>query len=192
MKSGPTVTPSMPNSTATTCCSAYCIMLASTRMMKISNSALSPRMRNRVLRAFGPARPPSLIGFRRGGACPARATRESHLRVPIYACKLKLLDFGLSYREHSTSHFLIDNFEASLAPGGFPAFSRESQDSRSSNRPSPRLETLVSDRKQRIASVSNRPKIALFNFPALGWQSKQSSAATGKQAARVNLRRGRN
>src|SRR5579864_708137 len=88
----------------------------------------------------------------------------------------KLLDFALTYRKHSTSHFLVDNFGGSLAPLPLPAPSLEPLASRCqplatchspliSNRPAPRLETCVTHTKQTIGPGSNRPQNAIFNFP---------------------------
>ena len=71
----------------------------------------------------------------------------------------KLLENPLSAAKPSTSQFLIDNSCVVISPvfGFQPALS-------GSNRPSPRLETPVSQRKQRIGPISNRPNFAFCNF----------------------------
>src|SRR5690348_18013906 len=73
---------------------------------------------------------------------------------------LNLLDFLLSCRKLSTSQFLIDNFGArisrrplqQLAAEADPISSLDSRESSTSNRPAPRLEILLSHRKQRTDS----------------------------------------
>ena len=74
----------------------------------------------------------------------------------------KSLEFSLTRTKHSTSHFLIDNFRAGFASLDLPTSNLELPTS-SSNRPSPRLETLVSHRKQTVGPISNRPQFALCN-----------------------------
>jgi hypothetical protein len=78
----------------------------------------------------------------------------------------KLLDSALNYRKYSTSQFLIDNFGWSFASHLFPT-SKLGPRTSSSNRPAPRLEMPVSQRKQKIGPLSNRPQIAVFNFDLL-------------------------
>ena len=95
-------------STGCCCCIPLCTMLASPRMLVLSNSTMQR------------------VGFRRGGAClsraksrgPARATQGSPPHAPspsqgvprIMSTSPAKLDSFLSYTESITSNFLIDNF----------------------------------------------------------------------------------
>jgi hypothetical protein len=100
----------------------------------------------------------------------------------------KLLDFPLTHRKHSTSHFLIDNFERSLAFTVPKHSSAEAGHSPLiSNRPCPRLETPVSHRKQTIAPTSNRPQFAFFNSPL---SSSSASLAPLLPASRTLIANG--
>ena len=98
------------------------------------------------------------VGFQ-----PGSPASSEHSLSPISLPAFKLLDFLLSHRKHSTSQFLIDNFRALSWFRVFPASSFEPLASRISNRHIPELESLVSHRKQRIAPLSNRHKIAFCN-----------------------------
>jgi len=102
--------------------------------------------------------------------------------APIPLPPSKLLDFSLTSPKSITSKFLIDNFGACLtrrppwprtvaaegshsAPLSFASFAPfASSTSCISNRPSPRLEMVVSYRKQEMALISNRPQFVLSNF----------------------------
>ena len=80
------------------------------------------------------------------------------------------LDFSLNTANSTTSQFLFDNFGS----GFYPASGFEPPAS-SSNRPSPRLEILVSDRKQRVGAISNRPYFALFDLDCSLQHTRNSS-----------------
>ena len=80
------------------------------------------------------------------------------------------LDSRVSHPQSITSHFLIDNFQqvSSRVAGSSSSASFASLASSASfisNRPCPRLEMLVSPRKQTFGPVSNRPKFAFCNLP---------------------------
>ena len=75
------------------------------------------------------------------------------------------LESSLSYRKQRTQVFLIAKFGALFPlrpPKHAPAKAGPAR--RTSNRPSPRLELLLSCSKQRIELISNRPRIAFVNF----------------------------
>ena len=84
----------------------------------------------------------------------------------IMSTYLTKLDFSSTLAKSITSNFLIDNFQqvSSHVAGSSSSASFASSASCISNRPSPRLESPVSHRKQTIAPISNRPKFAVCNF----------------------------
>ena len=89
--------------------------------------------------------------------------------APIPLPPSKLLDFSLTSPKSATSEFLIDNFQRvssrNAMPLSFASFAPfASSPSCISNRPTPRLETPVSHRKQTIAPISNRPQFVFSNF----------------------------
>ena len=105
----------------------------------------------------------------RGRALPARAPDRAPLSLHSFFGRPELLDSRLSHTKKGTSEFLTDNFQhvSSLVAGArsstsFASFA--SATSRTSNRPSPRLEMPVSHRKQTIGLISNRPKSVVCNF----------------------------
>ena len=107
----------------------------------------------------------------------------AHQHNPISNRKRKLLDSRPSYRKHSTSLFLIDNFERSFRKSRIPnsqVFHSTSLlpcflaslppgllASRISNRESKLLETPLSHRKQTTAPRSNREEFHFFEPPIL-------------------------
>ena len=98
------------------------------------------------------------------GAYEILIANEFHFADSDFCCLQtpKKLDSSLSLTKHSTSQFLIVNFRGVISP----ASSFEPPVS-SSNRPSPRLETLVTYTKQRIGPISNRPQFAVCNSASL-------------------------
>jgi fused signal recognition particle receptor len=88
---------------------------------------------------------------------------------PISNRQYQELESLVSYRKQRTDHFLIAKFRHMLrsrpapARACFPASSLEVAASRT-NRPTPRLESLISYRKQRLGRSSNRPQNADLKF----------------------------
>ena len=109
----------------------------------------------------------------------------------LKSCQLApKLDFPLTLSKQITCDFLIDNFCSDLAGPSLAtrlpaeALPKEGHSPVSpqlaaaggggplhSNRPSPRLEILVSHRKQTVGPISNRPKFALCNFRCLSFSA---------------------
>jgi hypothetical protein len=84
--------------------------------------------------------------------------------------QLKLLDLLLTHRKHSTSHFLIDNFQGSLDFRSSPTSKFRLPISCSPNRQSPELETDLSHRKQKTENflIANfRPMLRSPNQPSV-------------------------
>jgi hypothetical protein len=78
-----------------------------------------------------------------------RICRDKTEVQPIPNRQLKLLDFVLTYRKHSASQFLIDNFGACLMRRPPQHLGAKAGRTLPSNRQSPELETDLSHRKQR-------------------------------------------
>ena len=185
------------NSTGTCCCIVLSAVLASNRMLNSSNPDASfnrgdadaalvrPAWRS-VACAFPASNlePPASRAAEPGLARPERnrkalpgpptsrlVTTPSSDHDAQELCQLaSKLDFRLTPSKQTTSHLLIDNFCTGSAPLPFPTSSLGLQTS-SSNRPSPRLEILVSHRKQTVGPISNRPKFALCNFRCLSFSA---------------------
>ena len=100
----------------------------------------------------------------------ARCIRSMYSALPDRDRSLKLLDSSLSHTKHTTSQFLIENSCTFSSPLTLLTSNLEFLNS-SSNRPSPRLEILVSHRKQTVGPISNRPKFALCNFRCLSFSA---------------------
>ena len=185
------------NSTGTCCCILLFSVLASNRMLNSSNpdasfnrgdsdSALVRHKWRSVACAFptsnveppaSRAAEPGLARSERNRrALPGRSadrlvTASTSADETPKSCQLvPKLDFRLTPSKQTISHFLIDNSCTGSAPLPFPTSNLEHQTS-SSNRPSPRLEILVSHRKQTVGPISNRPKFALCNFRCLSFSA---------------------
>ena len=182
------------NSTGCFCCAALFMVLASPRMLSTNDLTARQRIanlwptRHRIALRRGGA----CLARATHGLLP-EVPGASQFVLEIMPTLAVKLDFSLSNTKHTTSRFLTDNFNGfSMKPftprlpaacppwrmAGAVEGSRPPQrlvaqaDRRSSfelascisNRHSPRLETLVSYRKQSIGPGPNRHKIAFCNF----------------------------
>ena len=128
-------------------------MLASARMLKLVNSTI------RLRRSSGAWSLTADAGLR---------TLRLYISG-IMSTFVEKLEVSLSLTKSITSQFLIDNFQQVSSWAARPRSSASFVScalsaSCISNRPSPRLESALSHRKQKVALVSNRPQFAFCNF----------------------------
>jgi hypothetical protein len=135
----------------------------------------------------------SLIGtpFTPSRPLSPNLTPSSPSPAPNYVSFQKLLVSSLTPSKSATSQFLIDNFERSFAlnpPWRVEATTASKQLAAQAghsifNRPAPRLETLVSHRKQTFALISNRPQFAFYNS---GVSSRSGRFCTTSSCSRLS------